>query len=79
VKSFDENGNRSEASEVVTATPLAGDDDADNSGGGDGKPDDDAGDDDQSGDDDKTENRNGVGVKESSADNNQSGAGCGGW
>ncbi|NLH48955.1 MAG: DUF4091 domain-containing protein [Myxococcales bacterium] len=77
VKAFDESGNRSADSEVVTATPTEGDDDA-------GKPDDDGGDDDAGGgdtgsDDDDQGNRNGVNVAEKSADDSDSASGCGGW
>jgi len=69
VQAFDEAGNRSAVSDVVTATPL---DDADNGS----NSDDDGADD----DDDGGENRNGVGVTSSAAgdDDNEPSVGCGG-
>jgi len=88
VKAFDEAGNRSASSAIVTATPLE-EDDADSTEGDDddNKPDDgnqETDDDDAGGDqpdDDEQENRNGVEVAPADAEeaDDDNDAGCGGW
>jgi hypothetical protein len=70
IKAFDEAGNRSGASDIVTATPLGdeGDDDDDTDGS-----------DDERGSDGSLENPNGVGVTTDKDADDDSAGSCGGW